>query len=44
MGLLWTEIDTQMDRQTETLRAAQNSEEFSQPGQVENLMGRARYL
>ncbi len=44
MGLLRTKINTQMERQTETLRAARNSEEFRQPGQVENLMGRARYL
>ena len=44
MGLLRTNIDNQMKRQTETLRAARNSEEFRQPGQIENLMGPARYL
>ncbi len=44
VGLLRTNIDDQMEQRTETLRAAQNSEEFQQPGQIENLMGRARYL
>ncbi len=33
-----------MERRTETLQVARNSEEFRQPGQVENLMGWARYL
>ncbi len=44
MGLLRMKINTQGEQQTETLRAARHSEEFRQPGQVENLMGRARYL
>ncbi len=44
MGLLRTKIDDQIEQQTKTLQAARNSEEFHQPGQIENLMGQARYL
>ncbi len=44
MDLLPADIAEQVDRQTEALRAARDSEEFRQPGQVKNLMGRARYL
>ncbi len=44
MALLRTDLNDRMERRTETLRAAQDSEEFRQSGQVENLMGRVCYL
>ncbi len=44
MELLRTDVDERMERRTGTLQAARDSEEFRQPGQMENLMGRARYL
>ncbi len=44
LGLLRTEMETQMDHQAETLRAARGSDEFGRLGQVENLMGPVRYI
>ncbi len=44
MDLLRTDVDEQMERRARALRVAGDSEEFRQPGEVENLMGRVRYL
>ncbi len=44
MNLLCDNVEKQIKEQIKTLLAARNSEEFRQPGQMENLMGRARYL
>ncbi len=44
MELLRMDVDERMKWRNETLWEARDSEEFRQPGQVENLMGRARYL
>ena len=44
MDLLRTDVEEQMERRTKALLAAQDSEEFRQPGQVKNMMGQARYL
>ena len=44
MDLLRTDVDEQMERRAKALRAAGDSEEFRQPGEIEDLMGQAQYL
>ncbi len=44
MDLLRTDVDEQMKRQVENLLTAGDSEEFQQPGEIRDLMGRTRYL
>ncbi len=44
LELLRTDVEKRMERRPETPREARDSEEFRQPGQMENLMRRAPYL
>ncbi len=44
MDLLLTDVDAQVKRRVKALRKAGDSEELRQPGETDDLMGRARYL
>ncbi len=44
MESLRANIDDQVKRQAEALKTAQSNKKFRRPGQIEDLMGRARYL
>ena len=44
MYLLRTDVDTQVERRVKALQKARDSEELQQPGEMDDLMGRARYL
>ncbi len=44
MDLLQTDLDAQVERRVKALQKAGDSEELQQPGEMDDLMGRARYL